>query len=122
MSPAADPRTAPTGIELVGDREMEIAWQDGHRSRYSAEQLRAECPCATCRREKTGLGDVAITIGAPLPLLPRRARRGAGIRSVDPVGYYAIRIGFTDGHDTGLFSFDFLRALDDPPGAPTRKP
>lgn len=117
MTPRTDPRTRPTAIELIGETGMEIAWADGHRGRFTADRLRAECPCASCRQESTGRGEVAITIGAPLPVLPKRARGGMSLRSVEPVGYYAVRITFSDGHDTGLFSFDYLRALDPGSGA-----
>lgn len=112
MSGAHDPRITPVAIELVGTRGMEVEWEDGHRSRFDADFLRAECPCATCRQEKTGHGDIAITIGAPLPLLPKRARGGMELAQVEPVGYYGIRITFSDDHASGIFAFDLLRGLD----------
>lgn len=113
--PGPDSRVTPLGIELIGAATMEVAWQDGRRSRFGADYLRAECPCATCRQEKTGQGDIPITIGMPLPILPARARGGMALQNVEPVGYYGIRITFSDGHASGIFSFDFLRGLDRDP-------
>ncbi len=92
------PQTLPVAMRNYAvDGRLEIDWSDGHHSRYSHEWLRVECPCADCRGHTpdqakiiTGKQDVRIT-------------------SIEPVGNYALRIAFDDGHDTGLYEFSSLR-------------
>jgi len=94
------PQTPPVAMRNYGkDGFLEIDWSDGHQSRYSHEHLRVECPCADCRGHTpdqakliTGKQDVRIT-------------------QIEPVGNYALRIHFDDGHDTGLYEFSTLRHM-----------
>ena len=83
-------------IERVGDTVLKIEWSDGHESLYPWSVLRASCPCAACREIKG------------LPMQP-----DPGIKAVDiqPVGRYALTIRWSDGHATGIFSYEFLRSL-----------
>lgn len=78
---------------------VEILWDDGRRDRLPAELLRVESPSAEVQGH--GAGQKQIVPG----------KAGVGIVGVDPVGHYAIRIRFDDGHDTGLYSWDTLRRL-----------
>ena len=104
--------SAPTGIELVGDRQVVITWEDGVVSTHGAEELRARCPCSVCTQEGSGGGGHApIAVGQPLPLMPKKAQAGVSIKDLVPVGHYALRVVFSDGHDTGIYSFDYLRGL-----------
>jgi len=80
-------------------RVLEVAFDDGRAIRLSAERLRVESPSAEVKghsvREKrtvTGKENVAIV-------------------AIEPIGNYAIKIVFDDGHDTGLYSWDYLRKL-----------
>jgi len=92
------PQTLPVAMRNYSkDGILEIDWSDGHNSRYSHEWLRVQCPCADCRghtpeqaRVITGKQDVRIT-------------------GIEPVGNYALRISFDDGHATGLYEFSGLR-------------
>ena len=97
-------RVLPKELFRVGEDEFKIVWDDGRESRYGARDLRARCPCAGCCDEWTGrrLLDPAAV---PSELAFKDARL---------VGNYAIQFVFTDGHSTGLFSFELLRALSDP--------
>jgi DUF971 family protein len=82
---------------------MDVAWEDGHRSRYSGEQLRWACPCAECRGEA----------GAPgrLAKVKSLAADELRIRDVSLIGQYALQIAFESGHATGLYTFSLLRGL-----------
>lgn len=89
---------------------VDITWSDAHTSHYDFAYLRDHCPCATCKEERDKKSSVAakITIGsAALPLFkPKVTARAAAA-----VGNYALQIEFTDGHATGIFSFDHLREI-----------
>ena len=92
----------PTEIRLNrGERVLEITFDDGTRFRLPAEYLRVESPSA----EVQGHGPGQRTIVA--------GKRAVGIVAIEPVGNYAIRLIFDDRHDTGIFSWDYLRTLGD---------
>lgn len=82
---------------------MEITWEDGAQSTYSAEQLRWACPCAECRGEA----------GSPGRLSRVKTLSDAELRLQDVtlVGQYALQIAFESGHATGLYTFSMLRRL-----------
>ena len=88
---------------------MEIDWKDGHQSSWTFSWLRDACPCATCHEERGASGRKA---GEPKPkpatLLPMYK---APVRpeSVSPVGRYAISFHWNDGHQSGIYSWDYLR-------------
>lgn len=91
----------PRELVKVQDREFRILWEDGHRSVYPFRLLRLNCACAFCRDEITG--KVLIDPAAvPTDL------RGLG---ASPVGLYGLRFDFSDGHATGIYTFQALRAL-----------
>lgn len=90
----------PTEITLhQKSRSLEIAFDDGARYNLPAEFLRVHSPSAEVRGH--GKGQETLQVG----------KRNVGIRSVEPVGQYALQINFDDGHDTGLFSWDYLHEL-----------
>jgi len=82
---------------------MDISWEDGHQTSYTAEQLRWACPCAECRGEAGAPGRLA---GAKR-LSPDELR----IKDVALIGQYALQIAFESGHATGLYAFTMLRRL-----------
>ncbi|HKJ71959.1 MAG TPA: DUF971 domain-containing protein [Gammaproteobacteria bacterium] len=82
---------------------LEIEWNDGHVSKYTYEYLRVECPCADCKGHTP---DQAKSI---------TGKENVDINSFDPVGNYAIQLSFDDGHNTGIFTWDYLRRLDTAP-------
>ncbi len=90
---------------------VEIDWADGHRSSWTFSWLRNACPCATCNeeREKTGrpAGVPKPKPGGPLVLYE------APVRPVDvtPVGKYALRFKWSDGHESGIYSWDYFRRV-----------
>ncbi len=84
---------------------MEITWEGGHHSTYTGERLRWACPCAECRGEAGAPGRLAR-----VKTLPDEELR---VRDVTLVGQYALQIGFESGHNTGLYTFTYLRSLCD---------
>jgi len=101
-SPASDECPPPVRIERVPqERALEIEWSDGRVRRLALLGLRAECMCARCVDELTGerIADVE-------GLDPDVA-----IRDLSLVGNYALKIHWSDGHDTGLYTWAHLRRL-----------
>jgi DUF971 family protein len=91
---------AHTPIELRaprGGRIVEIDFEDGHTAKLPNEQLRGYCPCATCQGHG---GDINFVEGA-----------NAELGEIEQVGNYALRLTWGDGHDTGIYTFRYLRAL-----------
>jgi DUF971 family protein len=91
----------PTQIVEESDREISIKWSDETETRYTAPQLRRACPCAGCVDEWTG----------EKMLDPSRIADDITIAHTSIVGRYALNFHFSDGHDTGIFSFKYLREL-----------
>lgn len=98
----------PTELQLVSDAELLVVWSDGQRRQYSLLELREECPCASCRERRAGAAPPSPTL---LPVLSPEDALPLKIVAMKPVGNYAYSIAFSDGHDTGIFTFDFLRSL-----------
>jgi len=96
-----DARTPlPTEIKLhQTSRVLEISFDDGRQFRLPYEYLRVSSPSAEVRGH--GPGQETLQVG----------KRDIGIASVEPVGHYAIRPTFSDGHDTGIYSWDYLYDL-----------
>jgi DUF971 family protein len=93
----------PIQIVEESDSEVSIKWSDGREDRYRAADLRRACPCAGCVDEWTG---AKILAAGAVP-------DEVAFRQIAIVGRYALNFQFTDGHDTGIFSFAFLRQLAD---------
>jgi DUF971 family protein len=92
----------PVSIErLPADKSLLIAWQDGAQGRLSYLQLRAQCMCARCVDEITGERIVDI----------EGLDTEVAIDAMQLVGNYAIKIRWSDGHDTGLYTWPHLRQL-----------
>jgi DUF971 family protein len=105
MSSAKSP--LPVSLKSEGG-SLVITWNDGVTHRLKWSFLREQCPCATCRAERenpTPKDDNPLNILKPEEAQP--------IRPVDmrPIGNYAYGIAFNDGHNTGIYSMEFLRFL-----------
>jgi DUF971 family protein len=108
-----DERRIPKDVKVrVSTGEgLDIAWADGHRSHYDFAYLRDECPCAMCDDERRKKQDFAAHApGGPAPALPMFKPR-PGARAAKAVGNYALQIDFSDGHATGIYSYDYLRSI-----------
>jgi DUF971 family protein len=104
MSGPASQSVRPTALRKEGDDFLVIDWSDGLMCKYSWALLRKECPCAGCLEERQQPPD-PFRILKPSELAPLKPVR------VDPVGYYAYRITWSDGHDSGLYTLEYLREL-----------
>jgi DUF971 family protein len=93
----------PTQIIEESDSEISITWSDDAETSYNAAELRRNCPCASCVNEWTG---EKILNEASVP-------EDLTIASTSVVGRYALNFHFSDGHNTGIFSFQFLRKLSE---------
>lgn len=92
--------SSPSEIRLKrAEQALEVAWADGARFRLPAEYLRVESPSAEVQGH------------APDQKVIVAGRRHVGILRVEAVGNYAVRIVFDDLHDTGIYSWDYLRTL-----------
>ncbi len=94
----------PKSLRKDGDDYLVIEWNDGKTYRYSWNDLRKNCPCASCREERDQPPD-PFRVLSPSELQPLKPV------SINPVGYYAYKITWSDGHDTGLYTLDYLRQL-----------
>ena len=93
-------------IEQIGDF-LAIRWSDGAESAIPLEELRRRCPCAQCAGEPDVTGAVRMPAHRP-DLTPESFE----LRGFERVGAYALALTCADGHSTGIFSWDLLRALD----------
>lgn len=94
---------SPANIQLIGT-EVAIIWSDGAESYYASEALRAASPSAERQGERDILG---VTHGGT----SQRLYPGVTVTGWQLVGNYAVRFEFSDGHRTGLYSFDYLQRL-----------
>ena len=97
----------PTELTRTKDRSLTICWSDGMTQELSYQQLREACQCATCVTENSK----SEPVGA-LPVLTAAQARPLEIVSMQPVGNYAYSIQFSDGHSTGIFTFEMLRGIE----------
>ncbi|MGE0488651.1 MAG: gamma-butyrobetaine hydroxylase-like domain-containing protein [Vulcanimicrobiota bacterium] len=97
----------PVKVETDNDKGiLTISWSDGTASRHSMDQLRRDCPCATCRAEREKMakpGPSLRVISGPV-LSEGQAR----ILEFSPVGRYALAFVWNDGHSTGIYTYDSL--------------
>lgn len=88
----------PTEINHIKSRGVvRITWDDGHVGEYDQTYLRGYCPCALCQ----GHGPQRRFIESP----------DAKLQDICAVGNYAVEMHWHDGHSTGIYTFDYLRAL-----------
>jgi DUF971 family protein len=93
----------PVKIERRSSSELRVRWEDGHEGRHTTPALRRYCPCAGCKAEHDATDGPA--------LLPIIVPGKHDLRSVEPVGSYALQLSWADGHRTGIYTFDYLRRL-----------
>jgi DUF971 family protein len=91
----------PLEIKKTGANEITVRWDDGHVSVYPIKYLRAECMCADCVSEVTGLRI----------LDPRTVADDLTVLSAEHVGRYGVKFTFSDRHDHGIYTWERLREL-----------
>ncbi len=104
-----DPATTPTHLDLKKDRGLTIEWGDGTTSFYSITYLRRMSPSADMKMLRDEIEKNPLTI-----VNPRGEATGEPVvaAGAEMVGNYAIRIEFSDGHGTGIYSWAYLRQID----------
>lgn len=101
-------QTTPVRLDLKKDERLEIEWQDGKTCRYSLELLRSQCPCALCREQRQSQKQKPRT---SLTILPGNYTGKLSVLGAHMVGNYAIQIEWSDKHESGIYSFQYLREL-----------
>jgi DUF971 family protein len=87
----------PVSIDSDPEKGVTIAWRDGHVSHFDADVLRASCPCAECR----GRRDKNLPVGT---------NEGASVQGAELVGAWGITFHWSDGHHTGIYTWEILRS------------
>jgi DUF971 family protein len=109
MPAVADPKSVK--INITTGTGVVIEWKDGHVSTYTFPFLRDACPCALCDEERSTSGrkpgEAPKLAPGALPMFKAAAKP----TSAEPVGKYAIKFQWNDGHDLGLYSWQFLREI-----------
>lgn len=95
------PYPKPVLVKRVSPTQTEITWNDGHFGSYPSWYLREKCPCAVCVEEFSGR---RLVREGSIPSTLERV-------SVAPVGNYALTFRWSDNHDTGIYTFDYLRSI-----------
>jgi DUF971 family protein len=96
----------PLDLQPIGN-DLAIRWENGGETFIPLEQLRRACPCAGCKGETDVMGNVYK--GPDRALAPEAFR----LLKLQLVGGYAVQPVWADGHSTGLYSFDYLRRLEE---------
>jgi DUF971 family protein len=114
MPTPTDLRRKPTSVKIhvSTGAGVDITWADGHASHFDFTYLRDHCPCATCndeRAKKEALAETSPSFATShaLPMFKPKPRA----QSAQAVGQYAIQLFFSDGHSTGIYSYEQLRAI-----------
>ena len=105
----------PVGLEKTDDRKLIIRWQDGVHQTVSFRVLRNGCQCAHClekqKERDSNSADGTAKLSNPLPVLSMAETQPLDIVKMEPAGNYGYKIRFSDGHSSGIYSFELLRAL-----------
>ena len=107
--PLADPKSVK--VHLTAGTGVEIEWGDGHLSEYTFPFLRDACPCALCDEERTKSGrppgEAPHLKPGELPMFKAQAKPV----SAEGVGKYALKFKWNDGHELGIYSWQWLREI-----------
>jgi DUF971 family protein len=96
----------PSNIDVdLKQREVRITWADDYQSVYPLDYLRQICPCAVC--EELRHSDSPLCLSQPDQISPCADLRAE--QPVTKVGSYALQFFWADDHNTGIYSFEFLR-------------
>ena len=105
-------RTTPVDIAIdLKQRQVRITWQDGYLSTYTLDKLRQSCPCAVCNETRNHSDDDPLRILTPDQALAKGELELD--RPLEVVGQYALQFFWADGHRTGLYTYQYLRQLDE---------
>jgi DUF971 family protein len=94
----------PVQIKIFEKKNLNLKWDDGSESIIEIQKLRKFCPCAICVTEREEHGKYYI------PIVTEEQTR---IKNIQQVGSYAIGITWKDGHNTGIYEYNFLKKLSE---------
>jgi DUF971 family protein len=92
----------PVSIKKVSPGLLKAEWTDGFSATIKIEKLRSECPCADCREKDNDTGKF---------VMPTIKMGKNDLKSLQPVGNYAVNPTWGDGHDTGIYPWEFFRVI-----------
>lgn len=103
----------PTEIKRLSTNGISVSWSDGITTDYTSEKLRQNCPCAQCKHAH---GDQShekplTSKKSALRIIESSKEEELKLEKIWQVGQYAIGILWGDGHNTGIYTFNFLRGL-----------
>ena len=96
----------PKSIKVNEKKFLKITWEDNSISKLTLKYLRDECPCATCK------GETVLFRTYRPPAKKMITPEMYMIGNIETVGEYAIQITWKDGHNTGIYSWEYLQELD----------
>ena len=104
--------TDPLHIAVSKSKGIKIDWSDGHKSDLPCALLRDECPCASCTgahgtEPQKSSYSASKSGSSPFQMFTPVLK----MLSIEEVGTYAVRINWSDGHNTGIYSFEHLRRI-----------
>jgi len=106
---STDPKSVK--VHVTSGAGLEIEWKDGHRSVYTFKFLRDACPCALCEDERTKAGrkpgEAEKLAPGALPMFKAVTKALAA----QPIGKYALKFSWNDNHETGIYSWAYLRQV-----------
>ena len=118
MNQSNPPEIVPVGLQKSDDRHLVIDWSDGQQQRIPFRSLRDNCRCAHCTEKHKMYKPVEQTkapkpkpTSMALPVLSAAEARPIEIVSMTPAGNYGYKIAFSDGHSSGIYSFELLRSI-----------
>src|SRR5690554_3690515 len=98
----------PNKLDLKKDQRLRIEWSDGEVCEYTIGYLRTMCPCAMCKTVRTGSDPHQLLQPKPksrsLTILPGNFSQQITVTHAELVGNYALKLQFSDEHDTGIYS------------------
>jgi DUF971 family protein len=102
-------------IKILDKEKLFIKWDDGKESTITLKYLRDECPCANCKGE-------TILLKSYRPHQPQTTTPDMyKIKNIELVGSYAVQITWKDGHNTGIYSWEYLTKLENDQGTNTKQ-
>lgn len=104
----------PREIKRLETRGVSISWSDGAKQEISSKILRENCPCATCN-ERRGDSGHQNPLGpkktSSLKIIESSLKEETELLEIWPVGNYALGMRWGDNHSSGIYTYDYLRAL-----------
>ncbi|MCC7406590.1 MAG: DUF971 domain-containing protein [Phycisphaeraceae bacterium] len=107
--PSIEAVPRPKHLDLAKDKGLTVTWEDGRVSFYTIAYLRKWSPSADAKELRESMASNPLTV---LPASAVGDGRPLTAVGAELVGQYALRITFSDGHDTGIYSWSYLRQID----------